>query len=131
MSTLETVRLFLHVLAATVWVGGQLTLLGLLPVLREVGGDAPRTAARAFRRIAWPAFAVLLVTGAWNVAELSEEGKEGGGVLVAKMVAVLVSGVATFAHERASSKAMTAVTGAVGFLAALVALLLGVVLSGE
>jgi putative copper export protein len=130
VSTLETVRLFLHVLAATVWVGGQLTLLGLLPVLREVGGEAPRQAARAFRRIAWPAFAVLLVTGAWNVAELSEEG-DGGGVLVAKLVAVVLSGVASFLHERAPSKAMTAVWGAVGLLAALAALLLGVVLSGD
>ena len=131
MSTLETVRLFLHVLAATVWVGGQLTLAGLLPVLRELGGEAPKKAARAFRRIAWPAFAVLLVTGAWNLAELSEEGREGGGVLVAKLVAVVVSGAASFLHERASSKAMTAVWGALGLLGALAALLLGIVLSGD
>ena len=131
MSTLETIRLFLHVLAATVWVGGQLTLAGLLPVLRELGGEAPKKAARAFRRIAWPAFAVLLVTGAWNLAELSEEGREGGGVLVAKLVAVVVSGVASFLHERASSKAMTAVWGALGLIGALAALLLGIVLSGD
>ncbi len=45
--TLDTVRLSLHVLAATVWVGGQLTLVGLLPGLRAlvavggaVGGSA-------------------------------------------------------------------------------------------
>ncbi|WP_088281875.1 hypothetical protein [Kineosporia sp. A_224] len=131
MSTLETVRLFLHVLAATVWVGGQLTLLALLPVLREVGGEAPKKAARAFRRIAWPAFAVLLVTGAWNVAELSAEGEEGGGVLVAKLVAVVVSGGAAYAHEKAASKAWTGIWGAVGLLATLVALLLGVVLGGR
>lgn len=131
MSTLETVRLFLHVLAATIWVGGQLTLAGLLPVLRELGGEAPKKAARAFRRIAWPAFAVLLVTGVWNVAELRGEGDDGGGALVAKMVAVVVSGVAAFAHEKAASKVMTGVWGAVGFLAALAALLLGVVLSGR
>ncbi len=31
----DTVRLFLHVLAATVWVGGQLTLAALVPVLRQ------------------------------------------------------------------------------------------------
>jgi uncharacterized membrane protein len=35
----DTVRLFLHVLAATVWVGGQLTLAALVPALRGLGGN--------------------------------------------------------------------------------------------
>jgi len=35
----DTVRLFLHVLAATVWVGGQLTLAALVPALRRMGPD--------------------------------------------------------------------------------------------
>ena len=35
--TWDTIRLFLHVLAATVWVGGQLTLAALVPVLRKAG----------------------------------------------------------------------------------------------
>jgi len=35
------IRLFLHVLGATVWVGGQLTLAGLVPGLRRVSPDAP------------------------------------------------------------------------------------------
>jgi uncharacterized membrane protein len=44
---LATVRLFFHVLAATVWVGGQLTLAGLLPGLRALSSDAPRTVTSA------------------------------------------------------------------------------------
>jgi putative copper export protein len=52
---IATVRLFLHVLAATVWVGGQLTLAGLVPGLRALSPDAPRVVARRFNQIAWPA----------------------------------------------------------------------------
>ena len=60
---LDVTRLFLHVLAATIWVGGQLTLAALVPALRPLGRDVPGVAARAFRRVAWPAFAVLVLTG--------------------------------------------------------------------
>jgi putative copper export protein len=34
--TAESIRLFLHVLAASVWVGGQIVLGGLVPKLRQV-----------------------------------------------------------------------------------------------
>ena len=44
--TSTTVRLFVHVLAATVWVGGQLTLAGLVPGLHRLSPDAPRVVAR-------------------------------------------------------------------------------------
>lgn len=129
MSTLETVRLFLHVLAATVWVGGQLTLVALLPTVRQIGGDAPKQVARAFRRVAWPAFAVLVVTGGWNLAERPDDA--GAGLVAAKLAAVVVSGVSALVHERATSRALIGVGGALGLLSALVALLLGVVLGGE
>lgn len=42
----DTIRLFLHVLAATVWVGGQLTLAALVPALRRFGAEVPRAGAR-------------------------------------------------------------------------------------
>ena len=58
--TWATVRVFLHVTAATVWVGGQLTLAGLVPGLRDLSPDAPRAVARRFNQIAWPAFGVLV-----------------------------------------------------------------------
>ena len=50
-STLAAVRLSLHVLAATVWVGGQIVVAGLLPTVRALGGDATKRVARAFGRI--------------------------------------------------------------------------------
>jgi putative copper export protein len=127
---LGTIRLFLHVLAATVWVGGQLVLAALVPVLRRTAADAPRAAARAFNRVAWPAFAVLIVTGVWNVIA---RGHQGGGyrtTLVVKLVVVAVSGVTAALHARASSRAGLAVFGALTGLSALGALFLGVLLAG-
>ena len=59
----DTVRLFLHVLAATVWAGGQLTLAALVPVLRRFGADVAGAAAQRFNQVAWTAFGVLIVTG--------------------------------------------------------------------
>ena len=53
----------MHVLAATIWVGGQFTVAGLVPTAKKLGEDAPKQIANAFARIMWPAFAVLLITG--------------------------------------------------------------------
>ena len=45
--SLDTLRLFLRVLAATVWVVGQITLAALVPALRAAGTDVPKAAANA------------------------------------------------------------------------------------
>ena len=95
----ETIRLFLHVLAATVWVGGQLTLAGLVPGLRQVAADAPKAAARRFNLIAWPAYAVLVFTGIWNITAVKPSwSSEYGVTLFVKILVVALSGVAAFLH---------------------------------
>ena len=128
--SLDTVRLFLHVLAATVWVGGQLVLAALVPALRAAGTDVPRTAARAFNRIAWPAFGVLVVTGIWNIVAVGDRGAEYRTTLMVKLVVVAASGVTAFLHARATTRRGMAVFGALTGLTALGALLLGVILAG-
>lgn len=127
---LETLRLFLHVLAATIWVGGQLVLAALVPALRGAGADVPRTAARAFNRIAWPAFAVLIATGIWNIVAEGDRGSAYRTTLMIKMTVVVASGVTAFLHARATSRRGMAVFGALTGLTALGALLLGIVLAG-
>jgi len=127
----DTVRLFLHVLAATVWVGGQLTLAALVPALRGAGQEVPRRAALAFNRIAWPAFAVLLLTGVWNVvAESDHNHGRYRTTLTVKLVVVAISGITAAAHARAGSRRAMAVFGALTGLSALLALFLGVLLAG-
>jgi putative copper export protein len=122
----ETLRLFLHVLGATVWVGGQVLLGALVPVLRRVDAAAPRAVARAFARIAWPAFVLLVGTGIWNIVAVGDESADYRHTLDAKLVFVALSGIGAYAHQRASSKAMLAAGGAVGLIGALLALLYGV-----
>jgi putative copper export protein len=127
----DTIRLFLHVLAATVWVGGQITLAALVPALRGLGADIPRAAARRFNQVAWPAFGVLVITGVWNIVAVQSQihGKY-ETTLVVKLVAVVISGASAALHARARSKAGLAVFGALTAVSALAALFLGVVLAG-
>lgn len=123
-------RLFLHLAAAVIWVGGQLVLAGLVPVLRRISPEAAPAAAHRFAALAWPAFAVLVVTGVWNIAAVGTADGAYRATLVVKLVAVLVSGAAAWAHSRAGDRRTRALTGALTGLAALVALFFGVVLRG-
>lgn len=125
-------RLILHVLAATIWVGGQFTVAGLLPTVRTLGEEAPKKVAKAFGRLLWPAYAVLLVTGFWNIGSLTVKDASSAWktVLVVKIVVVIIAGVAVFLHQRAQTKRATAISGALGALASVAALCLGVFLAG-
>jgi len=120
---------FLHVTAATVWVGGQLTLAGLVPGLRKISPDAPRTVARRFNQIAWPAFFVLVATGIWNVLAIQPSwATEYGRTVMVKIVVVAIAGVSAFLHSIARSKTGLAVFGALSALGSLGAVFLGVLL---
>ncbi len=126
----ELIRLFLHITAATIWVGGQLTLAALVPSLRGVSPQAPAIAARAFARVAWPAFAVLIVTGAWNAWAVRDELHDSYAVLFAsKLVVVALSGLTAWLHARATTPAARGGYGAATAAFALLAVLLGVQLT--
>jgi putative copper export protein len=126
------IRLILHVTAAAIWVGGQFTVAGLLPTIRGLGEDAPKKVARAFGRLLWPAYAVLVVTGFWNIAALTVKDASSAwkAVLIVKIVVVAIAGVAVFLHQRSTSKVGLAVWGSIGGVASVAALCLGVFLAG-
>jgi len=127
----DTIRVFLHVLAATVWVGGQITLAALVPVLRRLGAEIPRAAARRFNQVAWPAFAVLVITGIWNIiAVRSQVTGSYETTLVVKLIVVAISGISAALHARARNPAGLAVFGALTGVSALAALFLGILLAG-
>lgn len=136
--------LWLHILAACIWIGGQVTVAVVVATLRTEPALLS-TVARRYQWVAWPAFAVLVVTGIANVhnagiswAHLSST--TAGRTLEVKLLFVLISGAAAAVHafvvaprasrspER-SSPALSAVLGVVSLLAAVIAALYGVVIA--
>ena len=71
---LPFLNVWLHILAAVIWIGGMLFLsLVAVPVLRQVDSpllraDLFRKMAWRFRRLVWICLAVLILTGTVNVA---------------------------------------------------------------
>lgn len=128
----DGIRLSLHVLAAAVWVGGQIVMAGLVPTARRLGGDSARVLARTFSRLSWPAFVVLVGTGVWNISATHPSSKSSAwqAVLWTKLAVVAVAGVAALAHGRSRSKAGLAVWGSVAGTASVAALVMGVMLAG-
>jgi putative copper export protein len=131
-AALDASRISLHVLAATVWVGGQFTVAGLVPTVRGLGEGATKAVARAFGRIQWPAYVVLLLTGVWNVVAVHVKHADSSwkAVLFVKVAVVLVAGLAAYLHQNSKTPRGLATGGAVAGVASLAALVLGVLLAG-
>jgi putative copper export protein len=129
--TADTFRLFLHVLAASIWVGGQFALGGVVPTLRRVSPEATRPVARAFARMAWPAFAVLVITGLWNIAEVDVTNTDTAYqvTLMIKITLAVLSGVFAAVHSVGRTKLAVALCGSLGGLFAIGALFFGILLT--
>lgn len=122
-----TIRIFGHLLGVTVWVGGQIMLGALIPVIRRLGDDAPRKAARQFNRVAWPFFGLAVITGFWNTAEVDFDATTTGWkiALFVKLILVAVSGVTAWMHTRVRGAPARAAFAAATLLCSLGALFLG------
>lgn len=119
--SLTTIRMYVHVLSATIWVGGQMVLAGLVPVVRPLGPDATRAVARRFAMLAWPAFVVLTFTGIWNAlaidfADYPSAYKAKFGL---KMTCYLITGFGAALHTLVRRRWALALGGAMGGLGAL------------
>ncbi|MEC8947934.1 MAG: hypothetical protein VYD11_02155 [Actinomycetota bacterium] len=125
--TLDAVRTFLHLLGVAGWIGGQILMLGLLGVLRNLGPDVPRIAAVRFGKVAWPCFALAVTTGVWGLAEVGLSNQSDGylATMLVKLFLVGTSGAAAAVHMTTRSPALRGASGGIGFLTALGALLAG------
>ncbi len=104
----ETVLAWVHLVAATAWVGGMLFLtLVLVPVLTRDGFTAERrllfqTLARRFRAVVWVSIIVLLGTGTWLLTARPESLLEPAGwpsALKVKLLLVTVLIGLTAIHD--------------------------------
>lgn len=128
MFDLDTLRLFLHVSAAAIWFGGQVTLAGILPAVRDLGEDAPHRMALAFNRLAWPAYGVAVVTGLWGVLEVPLDAIPHPEIEI-KVLVVALSGLGAVLHQFArGNRALLAIGGAMSSLFAAAAIWVGVAL---
>ena len=125
---MEVVRLTLHVLAATVWVGGQILLPALVGPLRKAAPATVAIAARAYAWVAWPAFGVLVLTGGWMLATAGDESAAFKLTLMIKLTLVLVSGIGAALHTFLKNPTLKGISAAVGLVSALAVVLLGVAL---
>ncbi len=128
--TSDTVRLFLHVLAATVWVGGQIVLVGLVPRLRREAPPTTRLAARAFGAVAWPSFLILFATGMWSIVEIgpSEQSSDYQVTVAVHVILAVVAATSAAIHSLGRSKLALALGGAIGLFTSLGALFVGMLL---
>lgn len=72
MHTLYFISVVLHILAATIWIGGiGFLVLVVVPWLRSGGrvaaGTFLRETGQRFRTVGWTCFGVLIVTGTFNL----------------------------------------------------------------
>lgn len=135
-----TLVLWLHVVAACIWIGGQVTVAAVIPLLR--GRDAlAQLVGRRYQAVAWPAFAVLIVTGVLNVGNADLRWSQlldspAGRTLALKLGLVGLSGLAAGVHSfrqaprpgggTAGSAVTSTVLGSISLVAALLAALYGV-----
>ena len=129
--TLDSVRVFLHVLGVAVWVGGQIVLAGLVPAIRASAPEALPKVAQAFARVAWPAMIVIVFTGMWGLGSSSASDSDTAYMVTfaVKMVMVFIAVAATVVHSQGSSKAAKAIGGALGLLGSLLAAFAGILLA--
>jgi putative copper resistance protein D len=111
---LHTVFVWLHMLAAVVWIGGMaflsLVLVPSLGILNNQAGSQEllKRAARRFQRIVWASIVVLIGTGMVNLVALGQgPGSETtyGRILSIKLVLVALMLVLTTYHSAAAQQA--------------------------
>ena len=122
----DTIR-FIHLIAASVWVGGLITLAALVSAVRRAGADRSvlKMMARRFGRVSWTAMAVAVTTGIVQLARSNVSLGTDTDYAVALFVKLSLVGIAValaIIHQVTAARTTPAVRGSVQGLILLVSL---------
>lgn len=128
--TIDTVRLFIHVLAASIWVGGQIALAGIVPALRKSHPESTKTVARAFGKVAWFSYVIVVISGIWSLVEVDVSNADWSytTTVMIHVFAAAAAGAAAAVHAIGRTRIAIALGGALGLIASLFALFIGLLL---
>lgn len=118
---------YLHLVGATVWVGGLIVVATLVPAVRKATDDREviRAIARRFGVVSWIALGSQVLTGAWMAAE-----RVWDNVLITKVSLVLVSAILAGWHTMAARNQSPALRGATqGVILILALVILGLAIN--
>jgi putative copper export protein len=129
--TFEWFLLVFHLLGVSVWLGGQITLLSIMRTIRDNSEGLLPLVARRFARTSWTALGVVVTTGVALVLQISptEQGTAYSVTLALKLALVFVAVAAVIIHSTSKQRLLIALGGAIGLVASLGSLALGVLLS--
>ena len=118
---------YLHLVGATVWIGGLIVVATLVPAVRKVTDDREviRAIARRFGVVSWIALGSQVLTGAWMAAD-----RVWDNVLITKVGLVLVSAILAGWHTMAARNQSPALRGATqGVILILALVILGLAIN--
>lgn len=113
----DTVR-WLHLIAASIWVGGLIVLGALVAAVRRAGADRSvlTAMARQFGRVSWAAMGVALATGVVQLARsdvsLSSDTQYAVALGIKLALVGVAAGLALF-HQLTARDSSPAVRGAI------------------
>lgn len=129
--TINSLRIFLHLLGVAIWLGGQIVLAGVVPRLRKTNPEALKNIASGYAFVAWPAMILIVFTGAWGLASKNVANSSSAymATLGIKMLFVAFAVIATLIHSNASSKLAKGLGAGIGLIATLSGAYCGVLLA--
>ncbi len=119
----DVVRWF-HLIAASVWVGGLITLGALVAAVRQAGADRAilRAMAQQFGRLSWTAMGVAVVTGVIQIGSRDLGNNDYAVKLLVKLTLVGLAAGLTLFHQLTAKTASPAARGIVQALIMLASL---------